>query len=260
MNIVYTIVLMDCKHLLHNDLDDLMQGYSFSRESKTWSCLYCASAWEEGLVYPAAGGQALAERAAQAHVDAAHGGAFAALIARGNSGLPDVQEKVLRFLYEGKSDAEIAQGLGGKSPSTVRNHRFALRKRESEARALLALMSLLEGKRPGTPRFVEYPGTITVGDERIMASEKEAAVIEGKYSRTLPDTGFTLVGWPKKQKDKLILLKKIAELFSAGARYTEREVNDILIGVWADYVTIRRYLIEYRFLDRKPDGSEYWKP
>jgi hypothetical protein len=28
--------------------------------------------------------------------------------------------------------------------------------------------------------------------------------------------------------------------------------------VYDDYVTVRRYLIEYGFLDRKDDGSQYW--
>jgi hypothetical protein len=238
----------------------MVKGCSFDSIKKKWFCLYCSASWEEGLVFPITGGQALAERAALAHVEEAHGGAFAALIAKGNAGLPDVQEKVLRLLYEGKSDAEIARELGGKSPSTVRNHRFALRKREAEARAFLVLMSLLEMKRPGTPRFIQYHNAITVKDERIMASENEAAAIEGKYLKTFPETGLALVRWPKKQKDKLVILKRIAELFSPTARYTEKEVNAILAGVWDDHVTIRRYLIEYRFLDRKPDGSEYWRP
>ncbi len=47
-----------------------------------------------------------------------HGGAFAALLERRTAGLPAVQEKVLQLLYEGKSDAEIAHALGGKSALT----------------------------------------------------------------------------------------------------------------------------------------------
>ena len=35
-------------------------------------------------------------------------------------------------------------------------------------------------------------------------------------------------------------------------------MNGILQEIYDDYVTIRRYLVEYRFIDREPDGSRYW--
>lgn len=250
---------MSADDLQINELGDLVRGARYDRNKNAFLCLYCGAAFEEGLVYPIAGGQALAERAAADHVEAAHGGAFAALLAKGNSGLPEVQEKVLRLLHEGKSDAEIAGALGGKAESTVRNHRFALRKKESEARAFLALMNLLDRRRPGTPRFVEYPAALSVRDERAMASEKEAASVEARYLQRLPDGGLSLRRWPKKQKEKLLLLRRIAELFPTDRRYSEKEVNAVLVKVWADHVDIRRYLIEYGFLERKPDGSEYWR-
>jgi len=245
---------------LQEDLLDLIHGFRNEQEKGAFVCMYCGAAFEEGLVYPVAAGSAQAVRAAADHVETAHGGAFAALLAKGNSGLPEVQEKVLRLLYEGKSDAEIAEALGGKSASTVRNHRFALRKREAEARTFLALIGLLDRRRPGTPRFVEYPAALSVKDERAMASQAEAEEIEARYLQVLPEGGIRLARWPKKQKEKLVLLRRIAELFRTDRRYAEKEVNAVLEKVWEDHVTIRRYLIEYRFLDRKSDGSEYWRP
>lgn len=53
-------------------------------------------------------------------------------------------------------------------------------------------------------------------------------------------------------------LREVAGLFQSGRRYGEKEVNGILQEVYDDYVTLRRYLIEHGFLDRKPDGSQYW--
>lgn len=38
----------------------------------------------------------------------------------------------------------------------------------------------------------------------------------------------------------------------------EQGLNQALEEFYEDYVLIRRYLIEYGFIDRKPDGSEYW--
>ncbi|MNJ02211.1 hypothetical protein D3C73_1620960 [compost metagenome] len=61
------------------------------------------------------------------------------------------------------------------------------------------------------------------------------------------------------EKSKLIILREIASSrFDAGQSYKEKEVNEILEKVYHDYVTLRRYLIEYGFMDREPDGSKYW--
>lgn len=55
-----------------------------------------------------------------------------------------------------------------------------------------------------------------------------------------------------------LALRKIAAVFQDGQTYTEKEVNQMLKGVYEDYATVRRHLIEYGFLDRKRDGSQYW--
>jgi len=85
---------------------------------------------------------------------------------------------------------------------------------------------------------------------------EEQREIGGRYF--LEGESLSLKSFPKKQKAKLVVLNRIAELFDRAKRYTEKEVNAILGGVYEDHVTIRRYLIEYGFLARKPDGSEYW--
>ncbi|MEJ9209863.1 DUF2087 domain-containing protein, partial [Paenibacillus larvae] len=61
------------------------------------------------------------------------------------------------------------------------------------------------------------------------------------------------------EKHKLVVLKEMIKRFESGKIYTEKEVNRILAAAYEDYAILRRYLIEYRFLDRKPDGSQYWK-
>ena len=245
-----------------SSIADLVRGYR--KDSRgDFRCLYCGTRFEEGLVYPVLGGQALAERAAQEHLESSHGGAFAALLALGpsSSGLTEIQEKILRLLHEGADDRAIASALGGKSESTVRNHRYNLRRRALEAKVFLALFGLVEEKAAagGAERFVEYPPSLPTKDERAAVTESEAAAIEAKCLTEKPNAGIAISFWPKKQKDKLVVLRRIAELFERGRSYTESETNDILLPVFGDYVTIRRYLIEYRFLDREPDGSAYWR-
>ena len=66
-----------------------------------------------------------------------------------------------------------------------------------------------------------------------------------------------LVRMPTKRTKRLDLLDHLAQRFEPGRRYTEREVNASLAQVSEDTATLRRYLVDERFLDRA-DG-EYWR-
>lgn len=256
---------MSINHLVGASLDDLVRGYRIDETGKA-HCLFCPVGYEGGEVHHVDGRLLLADKAAEVHVETVHHGAFSALASLGAdaAGLPEAQFHVLSLLGKGMDDAQIAKELGGKSASTVRNHRFHLRKREEEARIFLAMMRLLDERGSGPGQFLEYPAGMPAADERAAVTQPEAAAIESRYCSLGSETsslqdGFHLTSWPKRQKEKLVLLRKISGLFQDGKRYRETEVNAILGPVWSDHVTIRRYLIEYRFLSRKPDGSEYWK-
>ena len=90
-------------------------------------------------------------------------------------------------------------------------------------------------------------------DERYRVTEAERAEIISKYF-----VDEKLREFPIKQKRKLVVLDRIAKAFEPGRRYTEKQVNEALLEFYGDYATIRRYLVEYGFMDRKPDGSAYW--
>lgn len=67
-----------------------------------------------------------------------------------------------------------------------------------------------------------------------------------------------LIRFPKKQKQKRVILKFFASRFSVGELYTEKMVNEVIKAHYADFVTVRRDLYEFNFIDRKDDGSAYW--
>jgi DNA-binding CsgD family transcriptional regulator len=243
-------------------VEDLVRGYA-QEAGGDCRCLFCGAVFDAGLVHPVAGGYALAARACVEHLALAHGGPFEALLSLGAPavGLSEIQERVLRLQRAGKSDREIAAELGGKSESTIRNHRFNLRKKAAEARAFVAVMRLMEesGEAPAE-RFIAYHMAMPTKDERAAVTESEAAAIEARCLRRGASGGLEIAFWPRKQKEKLVVLRAIAALFERGRSYSEPEVNELLMPVFHDHVTIRRYLIEYCFLDRRPDGSAYWKP
>lgn len=64
--------------------------------------------------------------------------------------------------------------------------------------------------------------------------------------------------FPKKEKQKVILLYLIIKLFDKDVNYNEKEINDILKPVYEDYVILRRYLVDYKFLNRLDNGKAYW--
>jgi hypothetical protein len=62
---------------------------------------------------------------------------------------------------------------------------------------------------------------------------------------------------PAKRERRRQLLAEVAQLFEPGVRYPEPAVNDLLLAVYADCATLRRYLVDEEFMDRA-DGV-YWR-
>jgi DNA-binding HxlR family transcriptional regulator len=62
---------------------------------------------------------------------------------------------------------------------------------------------------------------------------------------------------PSQLKKKQVVIRWLADLFEPGKRYTEKQVNDLLRARHEDFATLRRELINMRYLDRR-DGL-YWR-
>jgi hypothetical protein len=66
---------------------------------------------------------------------------------------------------------------------------------------------------------------------------------------------------PINQAPKLqVILNYLLQFFSTGVIYTEKEVNTILRRYNEDVAGLRRDLIDRGMLERKSDGSQYWRP
>jgi hypothetical protein len=62
---------------------------------------------------------------------------------------------------------------------------------------------------------------------------------------------------PKKLSRRLLVLRWLADRFALGTKYSEKEVNEILISLHPDYALLRRALVDHRFMSR--DAGVYWK-
>jgi AcrR family transcriptional regulator len=87
--------------------------------------------------------------------------------------------------------------------------------------------------------------------------QRAAAANADEVLRRFFDPDGRLKTLPAKQSRQLAVYDLIAQRFVPGVRYTELEVNRELMGVYNDYVTLRRGLIDYGLMDRA-DG-EYWR-
>jgi len=63
---------------------------------------------------------------------------------------------------------------------------------------------------------------------------------------------------PKKEKNKLLVLQIVLEMLKAKSlEFTEKELNEEIKEIYPDYSLIRRYLVDYKFLERDNYGRMY---
>ncbi|WP_028402641.1 DUF2087 domain-containing protein [Ectobacillus panaciterrae] len=237
-------------------LEELKRGYM--QEADHYICLLCGEKIEKGIIYPDDGILYEAEKYMRVHIENVHQSVFEYLIQLDKklTGLTDHQNRLLRLFHQGKSDAEVQKEMGIGSASTIRNHRFVLKEKERQAKMFLAMMELLKEKDQHAPTFLPPHKTARMVDDRYNVTQEEKEEIVKKYFPEGKDG--PLKTFPPKEKQKLVVLREIAKRLTSERTYEEKEINQILKAVYHDYVILRRYLIEYGFLDRKSDGSQYW--
>lgn len=246
---------------INTSVEALKEGYGSKEDGQAYVCHGCGAAFALGEVFPVEDRFFDAKRAVEAHVASAHGGPLALLMADDSKyvALTDKQRTLLDLFARGVPDGEIARAHG-LSPSTVRHQKFMFREKAKSAKVYLALYELAFA--PAAPAAAEdalmpIPDAAKSVDERFVITEKERAQVHKNNFISLKP--LRLKNFPVKEKKKVVILVEIAGQFEAGRRYGEKEVNAILKEIYpSDYVTLRRYMIEYGFMDREVDGSAYW--
>lgn len=275
--------------------DDRRKGYHQTADG--FVCLICGYLSERGIIYDHDGIFCDAEKNVSFHIESEHGSVFSYLIGldRRLTGLSKHQRDIMRLFYEGESETGIRKKMCIGSASTVRQHRFALREKERQAKIFAALAELLSeresalkeadpvrrgpafeadplarpaegvprpslmrapGRRYASPGRTDEPGRDAVGVVRSQAEDAARAKVIEKY---FPEENFgRLKTLSMKEKSRIIVLEHIASRFRPGVRYSEQEINSTLMEVYDDLATLKRYLVDYGLMERKPDGSLYW--
>lgn len=239
--------------------EDLARG--FAEKEEACICALCGRIFEKGRIYEINKELYDAFGAVKRHIAGQHGNTADFLLAQRTelTGISEVQQSLLQLMSEGAGDKQIALKLGI-ALSTVRNHRLRLREKEKQARLFLAMMDALEKKtsrsveRSDDGMLEEVHAAATMLDERYSITPQERE----KTVHTYMDENGALKQFPAREKKKIIVLREIMKNFKPDTEYSKKEVNRILMRIYEpDYPTVRRYLIEYGFMERSRDGSVY---
>ncbi|KPU44773.1 hypothetical protein OXPF_18590 [Oxobacter pfennigii] len=238
-------------------LNEMKRG--FIEEQESFLCLLCGKKIEKGIIYPAGNALYEAGKFMIKHIEDEHGSVFEYLssLDKKLTGLSEHQRTLINLFYQGKTDKEVQKEMGIGSPSTIRNHRFALRERERQSKIFLVMMELLKEKDKNPASLIKPHMAATMVDDRYNVTGDENERLIKKY---FPQgINGKLKTFSMQEKHKIIVLRQIIKRFDKSTVYNEKELNEILKEIYEyDYVALRRYLIEYGFMDRKKDCSEYW--
>ena len=241
----------------NSSLDELEKGFSV-RDDGAYVCAYCGRTFEPGEIFLCGEKYFTAKRAATFHLETEHPDRFSELLLAVSPvlSLTERQKELLILFQSGMSDGDIAKKLG-LSASTVRHQKFMFRERAKAARLFLAVWGQTQANKKEQAEIVPVPERMVMLDERYIITEEENNKILKNVFYSLEP--LKLKAFPPKEKKKIVILRKIIERFEPKRSYTEPEVNDILRDIFEDYVTLRRYLIEYGYMDRTTDGAWYWR-
>lgn len=239
------------------EIEEIKNGYRFDKENNKYCCNHCGKEFFTGEIYQIENRFFDSKMGVTLHVSKEHGSVYDMLAVSENKylGLTQNQKNLLGLINAGLTDNEIAKELD-LSPSTVRHQKFMFREKAKQAKMYLAVYELALKGNPLHENLINIHSTATMVDDRyITTTEEKDKIIKTAFASLAP---LKLIEFPAKEKKKIVILQKIVEQFDHGRIYEEKELNQILKGIYHDYPTIRRYLIEYGFMDRTKDCKEYW--
>jgi predicted transcriptional regulator len=101
-------------------------------------------------------------------------------------------------------------------------------------------------------------------DEELPRLSENLVGTEEAYDRKVlanfTDAAGRITAFPAQEKKYQALLRYVLKAFEPGVRYSEKQVNEILLRYNDDTATLRRGLVEYHLMSREGGGGVYWRP
>jgi DNA-binding transcriptional ArsR family regulator len=165
--------------------------------------------------------------------------------------------KIIGLLAQESHTVEQLARLLGISVSTTSNHL-----------GVLSHAGLVEARPKGhyyyyslnTNHLREMAKTL-LSEENLpkLALDENQPEYEKRVLMAFTDTEGRIKTFPAQEKKLLVLLHYVVNSFQVGDRYTEKQVNEILLRYNVDTAYLRRSLIEYKLMAREGGGGEYWR-
>ena len=234
-------------------IEELTNGYvhgylyngGLCDKTKGYICLFCNTGFDEDGIYTVGKVTVNAKKAVKLHIHKEHGHIFRNLLAldKNKTGLTDTQKDFLDCYYNGMNDKEIAEKMNI-SAATVRYQRFNFKEKVKQAKMIIALSELLERELElwGSPK--------PVGENEKM--------LETIFDSLSPLKLKTFDFKKKREEKRQLILKTVAQQFEKDRKYTHKEFDAILKEIYQDYATLRRFLVDYGYMERTGDCMEYW--
>jgi hypothetical protein len=91
-----------------------------------------------------------------------------------------------------------------------------------------------------------------------LAEDVDLDSFDRKVLETFSKPDGSFKAFPAQEKKYLVLLRHVVQAFKPGARYSEKQVNQILRRFHEDTARLRRDLVDYHFMAREGGGGKYW--
>src|SRR5215210_1147083 len=123
---------------------------------------------------------------------------------------------------------------------------------------LLQYFGLVKAEE-ASPRHPDPYSRFLLNEEAFKAARQAMSRYRGRKPRPTDKRELTLDtfmpdgklnAFPLKQEQIVVILDEVVKKFDTEKQYTEKQVNVILEDVNEDYCTLRRMLVDYRYLSR----------
>ena len=165
--------------------------------------------------------------------------------------------KIIGLLAQRPHSVEELAALLGLSSSTASHHL-----------ARLAGAGLVAARTEGHYYFYALQTEVLKEmAQRLLREENLPRLSEGadqdaytrKVLETFIDSQGCITAFPAQEKKFLVLLNYVVQAFEPEQRYTEKQVNEILLSYNEDTASLRRGMIEYHLMAREGGGGSYWR-
>ena len=109
-----------------------------------------------------------------------------------------------------------------------------------------------------TERLREMAEQILPPNQLPVPTPSTPADFEQKVLRNFTDASGRIHTIPAQEKKLLVVLRHCLKAFEPGVRYSEKEVNQILLRFNPDTAFLRRNFIIFKMMEREGGGGAYW--